>query len=513
MTPRRFKRSTHNGVGRGAHNGVRNMGGLTLPSTGLAALFVQRDGQWVDIIGLSGKQVTKYQNRITYSEDFTNAAWLKDSQGTALPIIVEPNTVVAPDTTQTACRLVLNLNGGTTLSDYTMFRQVAFTQPSGSTSSEIWIKSNTSACTLLCYAGDRSEKLLNIATSWQKFRVLCPETTYWQLALLLRGALGTSDVADISIWHPQNINCTGLDRGSSFFDYSKNLAGVQNVSFSDHIEYSIYDDMVCLGDSFTNAGVYITTVQNLLYYAVLTNKGVGGDTVAMMLARFNADVVALGAKSVLIAGCVNDFCTQLPTSDPNASVRASVSSMVALARSNEIIPILTTCPPFGGHTGWNADRQAWMESYNTWVTGYAIAEGLQIVDIYNTLRTPEDTTLLAAYDSGDHLHPNNTGYAAYGHAVAAIMDEPEERYTYVSYSLLDPPQWPSTHALISVIGADNVVFDADGVGKVFDTPALALSALDTLADDTYLFAGTKAAALYSVDMSAQAAKIKKIVGD
>jgi len=49
VTPRRFKRSTHNGVGRCAHNGVRNLGGLTLPRTGL--LFYARNGD--DTIGLS----------------------------------------------------------------------------------------------------------------------------------------------------------------------------------------------------------------------------------------------------------------------------------------------------------------------------------------------------------------------------------------------------------------------------------------------------------------------------
>lgn len=53
VTPRRFKRSTHNGVGRGAHNGVRNMGGLTLPRTGLIMLMKQVGGVWTDTIGES----------------------------------------------------------------------------------------------------------------------------------------------------------------------------------------------------------------------------------------------------------------------------------------------------------------------------------------------------------------------------------------------------------------------------------------------------------------------------
>jgi len=83
-------------------------------------------------------------------------------------------------------------------------------------------------------------------------------------------------------------------------------------------------------------------------------------------------------------------------------------------------------------------------------------------------------------------------------------------------SLLGPAgaqYWPSAPELIAITGVDNAVYNADGTGKEFASKELALAALASLADDTYLFGGTKGAALYSVDKSAKAALIKKYLAD
>jgi hypothetical protein len=74
-------------------------------------------------------------------------------------------------------------------------------------------------------------------------------------------------------------------------------------------------------------------------------------------------------------------------------------------------------------------------------------------------------------------------------------------------------EWQPDPQLLDVIGVNNACFGADGTAVQFATPALALAALASLADDQYLFGGLKGAALYSVDMSAKAEKIKRILGD
>lgn len=73
--------------------------------------------------------------------------------------------------------------------------------------------------------------------------------------------------------------------------------------------------------------------------------------------------------------------------------------------------------------------------------------------------------------------------------------------------------WPSAPEIIARTGIDNAVYDSDGVGKTFASTALALAAMTTLADDTYLFCGPKGVALYDVDMSAKADKINRYLGN
>lgn len=79
-------------------------------------------------------------------------------------------------------------------------------------------------------------------------------------------------------------------------------------------------------------------------------------------------------------------------------------------------------------------------------------------------------------------------------------------------SLLGPDgakYWPSAPELIARTGVDNAIYNADGTGKTFATPELALAAMETVSDDQYLFVGGKGAVLYSTDMSAQLARIQR----
>lgn len=69
--------------------------------------------------------------------------------------------------------------------------------------------------------------------------------------------------------------------------------------------------------------------------------------------------------------------------------------------------------------------------------------------------------------------------------------------------------WPSDPELIAVTGVDNAIYNADGTGKTFATPSLALTAMATVEDNIKLFVGAKGAALYSVDMSTELVKIQR----
>jgi lysophospholipase L1-like esterase len=75
-----------------------------------------------------------------------------------------------------------------------------------------------------------------------------------------------------------------------------------------------------------------------------------------------------------------------------------------------------TLTPFEGATYFSADGEAKREAINNWIRTGGAFDGL--VDFEAVVRDPQQPTkMLGAYDSGDHLHPNDAGYKAMGDAV------------------------------------------------------------------------------------------------
>jgi lysophospholipase L1-like esterase len=204
--------------------------------------------------------------------------------------------------------------------------------------------------------------------------------------------------------------------------------------------------VVTLGDSITD-GHGATTNGNDRWPDVLArrlesspgtrdvavlNHGIGGNRLLLdglgpnALARFSDDVIAqTGVRYVIVLEGVNDIGTlarehELPQADHDALVRHMIDAyeqMIARAHAHGIKVIGATILPFGGsgyyHPGprSEADRQ----SVNTWIRQPGHFDA--VVDLDKVTRDPQRPDhLLAAYDSGDHLHPGPAGYAAMGNA-------------------------------------------------------------------------------------------------
>jgi lysophospholipase L1-like esterase len=72
--------------------------------------------------------------------------------------------------------------------------------------------------------------------------------------------------------------------------------------------------------------------------------------------------------------------------------------------------------PFKGSDNYNAEGEAKRQAVNAWIRSSAVVDG--VIDFDSAVRNPADTaSLLPAFDSGDHLHPNDAGYAAMAAAV------------------------------------------------------------------------------------------------
>jgi len=150
------------------------------------------------------------------------------------------------------------------------------------------------------------------------------------------------------------------------------------------------------------------------------------------LARFERDVLAqTGVRYVILGLGINDIA--FPGSITPATEKLTAEMIIAgyrqlIARAHrkgiKIIgttngPIengfLALPAPAAPITFYTAEKESVRQQVNTWIL--TSGEFDAVVDLDKVLRDPSRRSqLLSAYDSGDHIHPNNAGCAAEANA-------------------------------------------------------------------------------------------------
>ena len=154
------------------------------------------------------------------------------------------------------------------------------------------------------------------------------------------------------------------------------------------------------------------------------------------LARFERDVLSqAGVKYVLVGLGINDILfPAFPFTPPSETVTADdiisgYRQLIARAHKESVRVIGTTNPPFEGANFegfvvafYTPEREAERQKVNDWIR--SSAEFDAVIDFDEVLRDPSHPTrFLPAYDSGDHLHPNNAGCIAEANAVPLALFE------------------------------------------------------------------------------------------
>lgn len=164
------------------------------------------------------------------------------------------------------------------------------------------------------------------------------------------------------------------------------------------------------------------------------NEGISGNRLlhdgdgASALARFDRDVLAQdGVRYLVVLEGINDI--GWPHMNAQYARQAvSAAEMIAALdqiaeRSHErgILVFACTLTPFGGAFYQTADGEAECQAVNQWIrTGGAFDA---VIDFDKVTRDPaHPERFLPAYDSGDHLHPNDAGYEAMGRAATEALD-------------------------------------------------------------------------------------------
>ena len=166
------------------------------------------------------------------------------------------------------------------------------------------------------------------------------------------------------------------------------------------------------------------------------NQGIAGNRVLSdgagisALARFERDVLSQPAVShVVVFVGINDIGWPGTAIEPNGIVRtadeiiAGYKQLVERAHLRSIKVIGSPLTPFENafagmpNQGYfTAEKEAKRQAVNNWVRTSGAFDG--IIDFERVLADPtHPTAIAAAYDSGDHLHPNDAGYKAMGESI------------------------------------------------------------------------------------------------
>lgn len=151
------------------------------------------------------------------------------------------------------------------------------------------------------------------------------------------------------------------------------------------------------------------------------------------LARFDRDVLAqAGVRYVIVALGINDIAFPgvfTPIADSVSAERliAGYRRLVASAHRHGVRVIATTIPPFehaalgrSAVSYYSADKESVRARVNRWILRSGGFDA--VVDFDAALRDPSHPTQLRPeYDSGDHLHTNDAGYAAVGNTIPLAL--------------------------------------------------------------------------------------------
>lgn len=244
-------------------------------------------------------------------------------------------------------------------------------------------------------------------------------------------------------WHPVSVQTTYVSTEGNFSgtEHFPVLATPATWFFLSRIEVAAPRDtrvIVALGDSITD-GAQSSVNTNSRWPDVLArrlrqepgaapaavvNAGISGNRLltdgsgVSALARFDRDVLAQsGITHLILFEGINDI--GLARASPTPTVDDLIMAhrqLIARARARGVKVIGATLAPIEGAFYFTPEGEAKRQAFNAWIRTSGELDG--VIDFDALTRDPaRPTWLLPANDSGDHLHPGDTGYQAMGQGI------------------------------------------------------------------------------------------------
>ncbi|MEU6841793.1 SGNH/GDSL hydrolase family protein [Streptomyces sp. NPDC046716] len=255
--------------------------------------------------------------------------------------------------------------------------------------------------------------------------------------------------ADTATWHSDAFDTTYIATGNHTGDEPADAFDTRTTSWyylagldvlAPHADGSV----VAFGDSITD-GYHSTTGTYTRWPDFLArrlaaepgpqrlsvvNAGIGGNRVLTdvpnlwqgisALKRFKHDALEqAGVKDVILFEGINDIGNNAgPEGRPLAAhdLIDAYRTLIRTAHTDGVRVIAATLMPDKGNGYYTPAAEEIRQSINTWIRNSHDVDG--VIDLDRVMRDPADPAALnPVYDSGDHIHPNDTGMKAMGDAI------------------------------------------------------------------------------------------------
>ena len=195
----------------------------------------------------------------------------------------------------------------------------------------------------------------------------------------------------------------------SFFGYSQDWFGFNRYKADNEriIASGNYPEVVFMGNSITDNWAYFHP--DFFSSHNFCGRGIGGQTSAQMLVRFNDDVIDLHPKAVVIMAGTNEVAHNEYWVSPERVVD-NIVAMCNQAQANGIVPIISSIPPCSEFP-WRKEIKnpgQTIVDINKNLKAYADANGIIYLDYHSALA--DENFGLPKTLSEDGCHPNPDTY-------------------------------------------------------------------------------------------------------
>lgn len=313
-------------------------------------------------------------------------------------------------------------------------------------------------------------------------------TTAASLGIQAGDAMGVVGAGDTG-YHVLNTPCLSVT-GSGPYSYTYTLPSGSNPSTPD----SGGTPAVVYPGRLFQAGFGAWAQALLKHDADFINLGIGGDTWARLLARFDRDVATASLTRLVICCGVNDvFASGLTL----AQIQTSALAVFAKAQALGIgIDVMISPPQSSSRGSWTTGKRDIFKSWRNWLIQYCGANGIGVIDWWaatagsTPMVSPSDANLNPS--SGmlfDNVHPGAAGAMIGGKALAAYLRTFIPRTDRLTVNAADGNMLPNgvfsgSAGTNSTTGGTGTVADSWTISSTAGTPAVAASVVArTVAND------------------------------